>query len=153
MASPVVPALRTAVVCAAGRGTRIHPRSVAVPKVLLEVAGKPLLTRNLELLRDRLGIRVVHVIIGHLGDQIRGTYGDGAALGLDVRYHVNDDVDGGLGTALFVAERAGIAEPFVLILGDELYLDSNHRDLAGLEVPWDAVCALHRTDDVDVIRR
>ena len=149
----IVPALRTAIVAAAGRGSRIHPRSIAVPKVLLEVAGKPLLTRNLELLRDQLGIREVHIIIGHLGDQIRAMYGDGAALGLDVHYHVNDDVDGGLGTALFVAEGAGIAEPFVLILGDELYLDSNHRDLAGLEVPWDAVCALHRTDDVDVIRR
>jgi dTDP-glucose pyrophosphorylase len=148
-----VPALRTAVICAAGRGTRIHPRSVAVPKVLLEVAGTPLLTRNLELLRDKLGIRVMHLIIGHLGDQIRTTYGDGAALGLDVRYHVNNDVDGGLGTALFVAERAGIAEPFVMLLGDELYLDTNHADLARLEGPWDAVCALHRTDDLEVISR
>jgi dTDP-glucose pyrophosphorylase len=141
------------VIAAAGRGTRIHPRSVAVPKVLLEVAGKPLLTRNLELLRDQLGIQVVHMVIGHLGDQIRAAYGDGAGVGLDVRYHVNEDVDGGLGTALFVAERAGIAEPFVMLLGDELYLDSNHRDLVRVEGAWDAICALHRTDDLEVIRR
>jgi dTDP-glucose pyrophosphorylase len=148
-----VPAPRIAVVAAAGRGTRIHPRSTSVPKVLLEVAGKPLLTRNLELLRDRLGIREAHLVIGHLGDQIRREYGDGSALGMDVRYHVNDDVDGGLGTALFVVERAGIAEPFVMILGDELYLDTNHADLARLEAPWTAVCAIHRTDDAEVIRR
>src|SRR4029453_9432987 len=102
---------------------------------------------------DQLGIRVVHIIIGHLRDQIRAAYGDGASLGLDVRYHVNDDVDGGLGTALFVVERAGIAEPFVLLLGDELYLDTNHAELARLEGPWDAVCALQRTDDLEVIRR
>ena len=140
-------------IAAAGRGTRIHPRSIAVPKVLLEVAGKPLLTRNLELIRDQLGIREVHIVIGHLGDQIRAAYGDGGSLGLDVRYHVNDDVDGGLGTALFVAERAGIAEPFVMLLGDELYLDSNHSELTRIEAPWDAVCALHRTDDLEVIRR
>jgi UDP-N-acetylglucosamine diphosphorylase / glucose-1-phosphate thymidylyltransferase / UDP-N-acetylgalactosamine diphosphorylase / glucosamine-1-phosphate N-acetyltransferase / galactosamine-1-phosphate N-acetyltransferase len=141
------------VVAAAGRGTRIHPRSTSVPKVLLEVAGRSLLTRNLELLRDQLGIREVHLVIGYLGDQIRAAYGDGAGLGIDVRYHVNQDVDSGLGTALFVAERAGIAEPFVMLLGDELYLDSNHRDLARIEGPWDAVCAIRRTDDLEVIRQ
>src|SRR5262245_44209874 len=121
---------------------------MAVPKVLLEVAGKPLLTRNFELLRDELGVEVVHVVIGHLGDQIRAAYGEDAGIGLDVRYHVNDDVDGGLGTALFVAERARIDEPFVMLLGDELYLDSNHRDLPRVEGAWDAICALHRTEDI-----
>ncbi len=140
-------------VAAAGRGTRIHPRSTSVPKVLLEVAGRSLLSRNLELVRDQLGIREVHLVIGYLGDQIRAAYGDGADLGIDVRYHVNQDVEGGLGTALFVAERAGIAEPFVMLLGDELYLDSNHRDLARIEGPWDAVCAIRRTDDLEVIRQ
>jgi dTDP-glucose pyrophosphorylase len=144
---------RIAVIAAAGRGTRIHPRSASIPKVLLEVAGKPLLTRNLELVRDRLGIREVHVVIGHLGDRIRAAYGDGQRLGLDVRYHVNDDVEGGLGTALFVAERAGLAEPFLMLLGDELYVDSNHRDLARLEGPWEVVCAIHRADDLEMIRR
>jgi dTDP-glucose pyrophosphorylase len=145
---------RIAVVAAAGRGTRIHPRSATVPKVLLRVAGKPLLTRNFELLRDQLGIREVHVVIGYLGEQIRAEYGDGGSLGLDLRYLVNEDVEGGLGTALFVAERAGIDEPFVMLLGDELYLDSNHRALASaLEEPWDAACAIYRTEDRDVIRR
>jgi NDP-sugar pyrophosphorylase family protein len=148
-----VAAPHLAVVAAAGRGARIHPRSVAVPKVLLEVAGKPLLTRNLELLRDQLGIHEVHLVVGHLSDQIRAAYGEGTRLGLDVRYHVNADVDSGLGTVLHVIERAGIAEPFLLLLGDELYLDSNHRDLARLEGPWDAVCAIHRTDDDELIRR
>jgi dTDP-glucose pyrophosphorylase len=104
-------------------------------------------------LRDQLGIREVHVIVGYLGEQIRAAYGDGSGLGLDLRYHVNADVDGGLGTALFVAEDAGIAEPFMMILGDELYLDSNHRDFTRLEGPWDAVCAIHRTEDPEVIQR
>ena len=121
--------------------------------MLLEVAGKPLLTRNLELLRDELGIREVHLVIGYLGDQIRAAYGDGGRIGLDIRYHVNDDVDGGLATALFVLERAGIAEPFVMILGDEMYLQSNHRELARLEGPWDVVCGIHHTDDPEIIRR
>ncbi|MCE9593482.1 MAG: glycosyltransferase [Planctomycetes bacterium] len=148
-----MPVPRIAVIAAAGRGTRIHPRSDSVPKVLLEVAGKPLLTRNLELLRDRLRIRKVFVVIGHLGDQIRAAYGDGTVLGLELVYVVNDDVDGGLGTLFAVVEKAGVREPFVMLLGDEMYLETNHEELERITEPYVAVCAIHRTDDLEVISR
>ena len=48
----------------------MHPRSAHVPKVMLEIAGKSLLTRQLELVRDELGIKVVYLIVGHLQEQI-----------------------------------------------------------------------------------
>src|SRR5262245_45275005 len=150
---PRVPAPRIAAVAAAGRGTRIHPRSARIPKVLLEVDGVPLLLRNLALLRDQLAIREVHIVIGHLGQAIRDACGDGSALGITLRYHENPDLDGGLGTMLHVLERAGISEPFVMLLGDELYLETNHAALAEVAGPWTAVCALHATDDGDVIAR
>ena len=143
---------RIAVVAAAGKGTRIHPRSLNVPKVMLEIAGKPLLVRNVEMLRDQLGIREIHLIIGHLGEQIRAYFGSGAAFGVDIRYIENPNVAGGLGTALLVAE-ATIHEPFVMVLGDELYIDSNHRELAALAGPFDAACAIHATEDLELIRK
>ena len=143
---------RIAVLAAAGKGTRIHPRSLNVPKVMLEIAGKPLLVRNVEMLRDQLGIREMHLIIGHLGDQIREHFGNGEAYGVDIRYIHNPNVAGGLGTALLVAE-ATIHEPFVMVLGDELYIDSNHAELATVPTPFDAICAIHATDDVELIRK
>lgn len=143
---------RIGVIAAAGKGQRIHPRSASVPKVMLEVGGKPLLTRQLELLRDALGIRQVYIIVGYLGADIRAAYGDGSAYGMEVRYVDNPDVDGGLGTALTVAEPH-LHEPFVLLLGDELYLGTNHAALAGIEGPYTAVCALRATDDIEVIRK
>src|SRR5215208_4227825 len=78
--------IRLGVLTAAGEGVRAYPRTVHTPKVLLEVAGKPLLVHNLELLRDRLGIRDVVVLVGHMADQIRSCLGDGAAHGVSVRY-------------------------------------------------------------------
>jgi dTDP-glucose pyrophosphorylase len=143
---------RIAVVAAAGKGVRLHPRSLHVPKVLVEVGGKPLLTRHLERLRDALDIRKIFIIVGHLGDQIRRLYGDGAGLGVELAYIDNPDVDRGLGTALLVAERH-VDEPFVLVLGDELYLETNHGDLARIATPYTAVCAVYATDDVEVIRK
>lgn len=145
-------ALQIGVVAAAGRGRRIHPRSGHVPKVMLEVGGKPLLTRQLELLRDQLGIRVVRVVVGHLGDQIRAAYGTGAALGLEIEYIDNPHVDLGLGT-LFAVLEPRVRDPFVLLLGDELYLGSNHAELRAIDAPYTAVCALSPTDDPGVVHK
>jgi dTDP-glucose pyrophosphorylase len=147
-----VSAPRFAVVAAAGRGRRIHPRGVSVPKVMLEVAGKPLLVRNLELLRDALGIRDVIVVVGHQAEYVRGNLGPGDTLGLTLEYVDNPDVDGGLGT-VFAAIEPHVGEPFVLMLGDELYLQTNHADLARVPEPWEVVCAVQACDDVEQIRK
>jgi dTDP-glucose pyrophosphorylase len=111
-----------------------------------------MLTRQLELLRDQLGIRRIFLVVGHLSEQIRDRYGDGAALGLELHYIDNPDVDRGLGTALLVAEPH-IDEPFVMLLGDELYLESNHAELRSFDRPFVGVCGIARTDDPEVIRR
>jgi NDP-sugar pyrophosphorylase family protein len=43
-----------ALIPAAGRGLRAWPKASVVPKVLLEIDGKPILQRNIEILRDCL---------------------------------------------------------------------------------------------------
>jgi UDP-N-acetylglucosamine diphosphorylase / glucose-1-phosphate thymidylyltransferase / UDP-N-acetylgalactosamine diphosphorylase / glucosamine-1-phosphate N-acetyltransferase / galactosamine-1-phosphate N-acetyltransferase len=147
-----VTAPRIGVIAAAGKGRRIHPRSVSMPKVMLDVAGKPLLVRNIELLRDALAIQELFLVIGHLGEMIRERLGDGSSLGVRLHYIENSRVDEGLGTILPTLEPH-VHEPFALVLGDELYLGSNHRDLAGVPSPWVAVCAVHRTSDPEVLRK
>src|SRR5262249_49218214 len=148
----LVAAPRIGVLAAGGSGRRIHPRSVRVPKVMLEVAGKPLLVRNIELLRDALGVRELVVVVGHLADFIRQHLGDGRDLGVTLRYVENPHVDAGLGTVLPVLEPH-VREPFVLVLGDELYLGTNHDALATVAAPSTAVCAVLRTDDPEVVRK
>lgn len=143
---------RIAVVAAAGKGRRIHPKGINVPKVMLEVAGRPLLQRNLELLRDALGIREAWIVVGHLSQYVRDTLGDGSQLGMTLRFVENLDVDGGLGT-MFAVVEPHVHEPFVTILGDELYVGTNHAALADVEGPYTAVCAIHRTDDAEVIAK
>lgn len=143
---------RLAAVAAGGRGQRLHPKSASIPKVMLEAGGKPLLTRQLELVRDALGIREVYLVVGHLAERIRTAYGDGTELGLRLHYLTNPDVDRGLGGALHVLEPH-LREPFVLLLGDELYLDSNHADLLSPPEGYLAVCGIHPTEDDEVVRR
>jgi dTDP-glucose pyrophosphorylase len=122
-----------------------------VPKVLLEVGGKPLLHRQIELLRDALGIRRILIVTGHLEEQVRVACGSGQKFGVEIRYVHNPDVDRGLATGLLAVEPH-VDERFAFLLGDELYLETNHAALAQCPEVL-AVCALLPTEDPEVIRK
>ncbi len=149
---PARPVAEIGLIPAAGEGVRAYPKTTRLPKVLLEVAGKSLLARNLEILRDQIGVREVVVIVGHLGDQVRAAFGDGEDLGLRIRYATCPDSSVGLARGLLAAEPL-LTRPFVTILGDELYLESNHRRLRLPEEPFFAVCGVRRTDDRRLIQK
>ncbi|MFC0408376.1 nucleotidyltransferase family protein [Roseomonas elaeocarpi] len=61
--------LRTAMVLAAGQGTRMRPLSESVPKPLLRLAGQPLLTHILDRLEEA-GVERVVVNAHHLAEQV-----------------------------------------------------------------------------------
>jgi N-acetyl-alpha-D-muramate 1-phosphate uridylyltransferase len=106
-----------AVVLAGGLATRMLPRTQTVPKALLEVAGRPFIDWQLELLAGR-GIRDVVICIAHLGNLIRDHVGDGARHGLRVTW--SEERPGQLlGTAGAVrAALAHLAPCFVVTYGD-----------------------------------
>lgn len=84
MPTPAHPPLR-AIVLAAGRGERMRPLTDHTPKPLLPVAGRPLIEWQLRALA-RDGVREVVINTAWLEDQFPTALGDGAALGLRLRY-------------------------------------------------------------------
>jgi len=58
-----------AVLQAGGKGTRLHPATVTVPKPLLKVGGMPMVERLLRQLANS-GVRMVSVIVGWHGEQV-----------------------------------------------------------------------------------
>lgn len=105
-----------AMILAAGRGERMRPLTDTMPKPLLCVAGKPLITWHLEKLA-RAGFK--HVVINHawLGDRIESALGDGSQWGLSIRYSAEGtalETAGGIATALPLLGE----EPFLVINGD-----------------------------------
>jgi dTDP-glucose pyrophosphorylase len=138
---------------AAGEGVRAYPATKRIPKVLLEIAGKPLIVRNLEMLRDQLGVREATVIIGYLGQQVREVLGGGESLGMRLDYVVCEDPKVGLARGLLLAAER-FSEPFVTILGDELYLDSNHGELKDRALGDAlAVCAVQPCQNARLIQK
>lgn len=61
--------VRTAIVLAAGLGTRMRPLTLTTPKPLVEIAGRCLLDRTLDALQES-GVEHVVVNVHHLADKI-----------------------------------------------------------------------------------
>lgn len=142
-----------ALIPAAGRGLRAWPKTTYTPKVMLEIDGRSLIERNIENLRDSLGVRDYLVVDGYMSDQVREHLGDGSRLDVSIAYLHCDDVDRGLAYGLSLA-REQLKEPFLTVLGDELYLGSNHQRLGEiLGRDFDAVCAVMHTTERHRIRQ
>jgi len=106
-------------ILAAGRGERMRPLTDHTPKPLLEIAGKPLITRHLEQLAAA-GIVDVVVNLAWLGDRIEDALGDGRAFGLRIRY--SREPEGALETAGGIRQALSWLgpEPFLAISADVL---------------------------------
>lgn len=115
-----------ALVLAAGLATRLQPLSHVRAKAALPVAGEALVLRILRSLQ-RAGITRVVLNLHHRAETITREVGDGAALGLSVRYSWETEV---LGSAGGPARALPLLETdrFFIINGDTLA----NVDLAGL---------------------
>lgn len=106
-----------AMILAAGRGERMRPLTDHTPKPLLEIGGKALIVRHLERLAAA-GIDDVVINLAWLGDRIRAALGNGAELGLPIRYSPEPpgalETAGGIRAALPLLGR----DPFLVVNGD-----------------------------------
>ncbi|MGA3039384.1 MAG: sugar phosphate nucleotidyltransferase [Bryobacteraceae bacterium] len=106
-----------AVILAGGLGTRLGPLTRKMPKPMVPVAGVPYLEHQLRLLA-RQSFRDVLLLTGYLGEHIENYFGNGARLGLRLRYS-REVRPQGTGGALRDA-RGHLAESFLLLYGDSL---------------------------------
>src|SRR6185436_10852662 len=70
---------------AGGLATRLRPITETIPKALVEVAGRPFIMHQLELLRRNRFERAV-LCVGHLGEMIEAAVGREPVPGLTVAY-------------------------------------------------------------------
>lgn len=106
-------------VLAGGLGTRLHPLTRSLPKVMVPVLGRPFLELVLEEMR-RQGFVDYLFSVGHLGDQVFAHFGDGSRFGCRVSY-IHEPEPLGTGGAIRQAlPHLGRSSPFVVVNGDTL---------------------------------
>jgi dTDP-glucose pyrophosphorylase len=106
-----------AVVMAGGYGTRLRPLTDAAPKPLLSVGGKPLLEILVERLRGA-GVQEIFFTVHYKSEMIEAHFGDGARLGVRIRY-VREEAPLGTAGGLTLLPGPPTA-PFFLVNGDIL---------------------------------
>lgn len=124
---------RTAMVLAAGRGTRMAPITDCVPKPLIEVGGVPILDRILEKLQSA-GVQQVVVNAHHLADRLENHLdGRTEPQVTVVREDRTLETGGGVRNALSSLGD----EPFLVVNGDSVWLDGMRDALHRFVEIWD----------------
>jgi choline kinase len=112
------PAARRAVILAAGLGRRIRPLGSPLPKPLLPVNGRALISYTLEALAAT-DVEEVVVVTGHQAHLVTNALGEGADMA--IRFASNPDYYGGSAGSLLAARDFCEDEPFLLLMSDHLF--------------------------------
>jgi len=139
-------------ILAAGRGSRMAPFSENFPKPLLPICNRPLIQRQIEIMKS-LGITDIVVLVGHKGYEISKVLGDGSKLGVSIRYVEQTST---LGIAHAVGRlEPHISKPFLLFLGDIFFVPGDLRPMFSLfeEQGGGAVLGTKEEQDPEAIRR
>ena len=109
----------TAVLLAAGRGSRLGKLTERVPKPLIMLGGRTLLDRNLEAL-GRAGIDDILIVTGYRSNMIESL--DLTRYGQRVQFVRNEEWDtSGVAASFMAAEPERLGTDVVLVYGDIVY--------------------------------
>jgi 1L-myo-inositol 1-phosphate cytidylyltransferase len=114
-----MPVTRTAVVLAAGNGSRIRSIAGPLPKPLVPFQGRPLLEHVLIGAQDA-GIEKVVIVVGYCGYAIRSWVADRRLPGLQIEFAENPDYHKANGVSLLKARHL-LGEPFLLLMSDHIF--------------------------------
>jgi N-acetyl-alpha-D-muramate 1-phosphate uridylyltransferase len=134
---PVVRAAvpQTAMVMAAGKGTRMRPLTATRPKPLVEVAGTTLLDHVLDHLRAA-GVGRIVVNVHYLADALEAHL---ASHGADLEVVISDERDALLetGGGLIKAKPLLKSDPFLCVNTDNIWVDGPVDGIELLAAHWD----------------
>jgi NDP-sugar pyrophosphorylase family protein len=127
---------------AAGEGSRLRPLTERWPKPILPIDGRPVIATLLRELAAG-GCTEVHVVTGHLAEQVEELLGDGTAFGLRVTYVRQPQADGSADTVRR-ALVAGAEPPFLVLGADTVFTSGDVVRFAHAALDADGALAVRR---------
>src|SRR4051812_15131529 len=107
---------RRAVILAGGKGTRLRPYTVVLPKPLMPIGDYPILEVVIRQLA-RHGFDRVTMAVNHQAELIKAFFGDGSKWGVRIDYALEDQPLGTMGPLKRIPD---LPEHFLVMNGDVL---------------------------------
>lgn len=104
-----------AVIQAGGKGTRLAPYTLVLPKPMMPVGDQPVIEILLKWLR-RNSISSVHITTGHLAHLLKAFCQDGSQWDMNINYCQEPEPLGTVGSLQLIKEE--LTEPFLMLNGD-----------------------------------
>jgi MurNAc alpha-1-phosphate uridylyltransferase len=114
----------TAMILAAGLGTRMRPLTNHRPKPLLDVGGKPLIVWHIERLKAS-GFTDIVINVAYLGHQIIGYLGDGSKYGVHITFS-DEQSEGALETAGGIVKALPLLSDTFLVVNGDVWTDFSY---------------------------
>jgi len=135
----------SAVILAAGRGTRIWPYGETKPKAALPVGNVPMMAHQIRCLRG-LGIKTFTIVTGHLEQQVKSV---ALREGVEATFVHQPDL-GGPAQGLMLALEGCEGDPIYVVYGDVVATVESYKALKdGWRKDSDAAVLVHKMDGED----
>jgi len=124
-----------AIILAGGKGTRLKPYTVTLPKPLVPVGEKPILEIIVNQL-NKQGFKKITLAVGHLSELIEAYFGNGKKFGVEIKYSREE-------------KPLGTAGPLKLIQNtDTHFLVMNSDDLTDFD--YKKFLEVHKNSDAAI---
>ena len=119
MACPVI-------IMAGGFGKRLRPYTNDLPKPMVKIAGKPILERIIENLREQGFVELV-ISTHYLASKIQDYFSDGQSFGVNISYVIEESPLGTAGSLALLPKA--LKTSTVLVSNADVVTDINYRQL------------------------
>jgi MurNAc alpha-1-phosphate uridylyltransferase len=116
----------TAMILAAGLGSRMRPLTDHTPKPLLKVAGKPLIVWHIEALKHA-GFTDIVINVAYLGHQIIEYFSDGNDFGVNIMFS-DEQEEGALETAGGIVKALPLLSETFLVVNGDVWTDYSYEN-------------------------
>jgi NDP-mannose synthase len=103
-----------AVILAGGKGTRLYPYTIDLPKALVPIGNTPIIELLLRQLKKN-GVSKAHIAVNHLAHRVKEKLGDGRSLGIQIDYTEEDTPLGTVGPITLIKD---LPDHFIVANGD-----------------------------------